>query len=181
MADKREASEEAFAGDILGLHNHGTIQIGDTFTEGEKLKFTGIPNFAPELFRRVRLKDPLKAKALNKGLDQLSEEGATQVFRPLINNDLILGAVGVLQFDVVAHRLLTEYGVECGFENIQVSTARWLEFPDAQMERDFRKKNEVNIALDGAESLTYIAPNMVNLNLTQERWPEVIFRTTREI
>lgn len=181
MADKRETSEEAYAGDILGLHNHGTIQIGDTFTEGEKLKFTGIPNFAPELFRRVRLKDPLKAKALNKGLDQLSEEGATQVFRPIINNDLILGAVGVLQFDVVAHRLLTEYGVECAFEAVQVATARWLEFPDAQMERDFRKKNEANIALDGAESMTYVAPNMVNLNLTQERWPEVIFRTTREI
>ena len=181
MADKRETSEEAFAGDILGLHNHGTIQIGDTFTEGEKLKFTGIPNFAPELFRRVRLKDPLKAKALNKGLDQLSEEGATQVFRPLINNDLILGAVGVLQFDVVAHRLLTEYNVECSFENVQVATARWLEFPDQQMERDFKKKNEVNVALDGAGSLTYIAPNMVNLNLTQERWPEVVFRTTREI
>ncbi len=181
MADKRETSEEAYAGDIIGLHNHGTIQIGDTFSEGEALKFTGIPNFAPELFRRVRLKDPLRAKALNKGLDQLSEEGATQIFRPLINNDLILGAVGILQFDVVAHRLLAEYSVECSFENVQVATARWLEFPDDQMERDFRKKNEVNIALDGSESLTYIAPNMVNLNLTQERWPDVIFRTTREI
>ena len=181
MADKRESSEEAFAGDILGLHNHGTIQIGDTFTEGEVLKFTGIPNFAPELFRRVRLKDPLRAKALNKGLDQLSEEGATQVFRPLINNDLILGAVGVLQFDVVAHRLLSEYGVECSFENVQVATARWLEFPDAQMEKEFRKKNESNLAYDGTESLTYIAPNQVNLSLTQERWPDVIFRTTREI
>ncbi len=181
MADKRDQADEAYAGDIIGLHNHGTIQIGDTFTEGEQLKFTGIPNFAPELFRRVRLKDPLRAKALNKGLDQLSEEGATQVFRPLISNDLILGAVGVLQFDVVAHRLQTEYAVECSFENVQVSTARWLEFPDAQMERDFRRKNEANTALDGAGCLTYIAPNRVNLTLTQERWPEVIFHETREI
>ena len=181
MADKREQADDAYAGDIIGLHNHGTIQIGDSFTEGEKLKFTGIPNFAPELFRRVRLKDPLRAKQLNKGLDQLSEEGATQVFRPLINNDLILGAVGVLQFDVVAHRLQSEYGVECSFENVQVATARWLEFPDAEMEREFRRKNEVNLALDGSTALTYLAPNRVNLSLTQERWPDVIFHETREI
>ena len=181
MADKREQTEEAFAGDILGVHNHGTIQIGDTFTEGEELKFTGIPNFAPELFRRVRLLDPLRAKALQKGLIQLSEEGATQVFRPLINNDLILGAIGVLQFEVVAYRLKAEYNVECGFDNVQVATARWLHFPDAKMEEDFRRKNESNIALDGADHLTYIAPNMINLQLTMERWPEVQFRETREI
>lgn len=181
MAEKRDQTTQAYAGDILGVHNHGTIQIGDTFTEGEELKFTGIPNFAPELFRRVRLKDPLRAKALQKGLVQLSEEGATQVFRPLINNDLILGAVGVLQFDVVAHRLKSEYNVECAFEGVQVATARWLHFADAKMEEDFRRKNEVNIALDGAEHITYIAPNMVNLQLTMERWPDVEFRQTREI
>lgn len=181
MADKRGQTEEAFAGDILGVHNHGTIQIGDTFTEGELLKFTGIPNFAPELFRRVRLKDPLRAKALQKGLIQLSEEGATQVFRPLINNDMILGAVGVLQFDVVAHRLKNEYNVECSFEPVQVATARWLEFPDGQTEEAFKKKNEMNLALDGSDSLTYIAPNMVNLQLAQERAPDVVFRETREV
>ena len=181
MADRREQTEDAWAGDILGLHNHGTIQIGDTFTEGEELKFTGIPNFAPELFRRVRLRDPLKAKALQKGLIQLSEEGATQVFRPLISNDLILGAVGILQFDVVAHRLQNEYRVECSFEAVQVARARWLAFPDVKMEQEFRRKNEQNLALDGAENLTYIAPNMVNLQLAQERWPDVEFRATREV
>ncbi len=181
MASKRDATEEAYAGDILGIHNHGTIQIGDTFTEGEELKFTGIPNFAPELFRRVRLQDPLRAKALQKGLIQLSEEGATQVFRPLINNDLILGAVGILQFDVVAHRLKAEYKVDCGFEAVQVATARWLEFPDAKTEQEFRRKNEANLALDGTGALTYVAPNMVNLQLTVERWPDVVFRETREI
>ncbi len=181
MASKRDATEEAWAGDILGIHNHGTIQIGDTFTEGEELKFTGIPNFAPELFRRVRLRDPLRAKALQKGLIQLSEEGATQVFRPVQNNDMILGAVGILQFDVVAHRLKAEYNVECSFEAVQVATARWVHFPDARMEEEFRRKNEQNIALDGANELTYIAPNMVNLQLTIERWPDVDFRTTREI
>jgi peptide chain release factor 3 len=181
MASRRDQAEEAWAGDILGVHNHGTIQIGDTFTEGEELKFTGIPNFAPELFRRVRLQDPLRAKALQKGLIQLSEEGATQVFRPLISNDMILGAVGVLQFDVVAHRLKTEYKVECSFEPVQVATARWLHFPDAKTESDFRRKNEVNLATDGSGALTYVAPNMVNLQLTMERWPDVEFRETREI
>lgn len=181
MASKREHAEDAYAGDILGVHNHGTIQIGDTFTEGETLKFSGIPNFAPELFRRVSLQDPLRAKALQKGLIQLSEEGATQVFRSLISNDLILGAVGILQFDVVAHRLKSEYNVDCSFEPVQVATARWLHFPDEKMREDFRRKNESNLAMDGADCLTYVAPNRVNLQLTEERWPEVEFRQTREI
>ena len=181
MAAKRGQAEDAFAGDIIGLHNHGTIQIGDTFSEGEELKFTGIPNFAPELFRRVVLRDPLKAKALRKGLVQLSEEGATQVFRPLENNDLILGAVGILQFDVVAHRLLHEYGVECSFEAVPVVTARWLQFNDDRAEEQFRNRVRSGLALDGAGALTYIAPNRVNLQLTQERWPEVEFLTTREV
>ena len=118
MASDRSAADEAFAGDIIGLHNHGTINIGDTFTEGEKLTFTGIPNFAPEMFRRAVLKDPLKMKALAKGLDQLCEEGATQLFKPLRNNDMILGAVGQLQFEVVAFRLQDEYAVTCVFETI---------------------------------------------------------------
>jgi len=180
MAARRGNADEAFAGDILGLHNHGTIQIGDTFTEGENLKFTGIPNFAPELFLRVRLADPLRAKALHKGLMQLSEEGATQVFRPLMNNDLILGAVGVLQFDVVAHRLKTEYNVDCAFEAVAVSTARWVRCPDPKTENDFKRKNEQNLALDGLDTLTYIAPNRANLRLVMDRWPDVHFRSTRE-
>ncbi len=117
MAADRSAADEAFAGDIIGLHNHGTINIGDTFTEGEKLTFTGIPNFAPEMFRRAVLKDPLKIKALAKGLGQLCEEGATQLFKPLRNNDMILGAVGQLQFEVVAFRLQDEYAVTSVFED----------------------------------------------------------------
>ncbi len=180
MAAKRGAAEVAYAGDILGLHNHGTIQIGDTFTEGENLKFIGIPNFAPELFRRVRLADPLRAKALQKGLIQLSEEGATQVFRPVMNNSLVLGAVGILQFDVVAYRLKNEYGVDCAFESVPVATARWLEFPDAKQEQEFQRKANANLARDGADTWAYIAPNMANLRLTMERWPEVKFHATRE-
>lgn len=180
MAGDRSHVEEAWPGDIIGLHNHGTIQIGDTFTQGENMKFTGIPNFAPELFRRIRLRDPLKQKQLLKGLVQLSEEGAVQVFRPLINNDLIVGAVGVLQFDVVVSRLKSEYNVEALYESVNVSTARWVECADVKKFEDFKRKTEMNLALDGGDNLTYIAPTMVNLNLTQERYPEVLFRKTRE-
>jgi len=162
------------------LHNHGTIQIGDTFTQGESLKFSGIPNFAPELFRRIRLRDPLKQKQLLKGLVQLSEEGAVQVFRPLQNNDLIVGAVGVLQFDVVQQRLRDEYKVECIYEPVSVSTARWVYCSDSKMLEDFKRKGGENLAIDGGGYLTYIAPTRVNLSLTQERWPDIDFRATRE-
>ncbi len=181
MAASREQADNAWPGDILGFHNHGTIQIGDTFTEGEEIQFTGIPFFAPELFRRVQLKDPLKMKALLKGLQQLSEEGATQLFRPMRNNDLILGAIGVLQFEVVVHRLKGEYNVECAYEPVQVYTARWVHCEDEKMLAEFKKKNEANLAVDGAGDLTYIAPTRVNLDLTIERWPDVDFRATREI
>ncbi|CNH53447.1 peptide chain release factor 3 [Yersinia thracica] len=180
MAGDRSHLEEAYAGDIIGLHNHGTIQIGDTFTQGEEMKFTGIPNFAPELFRRIRLRDPLKQKQLLKGLVQLSEEGAVQVFRPLTNNDLIVGAVGVLQFEVVSSRLKSEYNVEAVYESVNVSTARWVECDDVKKFEEFKRKNEVNLALDGGDNLSYIAPTMVNLNITQERYPEIRFRKTRE-
>ncbi|HLU10303.1 MAG TPA: peptide chain release factor 3, partial [Oceanobacillus sp.] len=180
MAGDREQVEEAYAGDIIGLHNHGTIQIGDTFTAGEVMRFSGIPNFAPELFRRIRLRDPLKAKQLQKGLIQLSEEGAVQVFRPLNNNDLIVGAVGTLQFDVVVHRLKSEYKVEAIYEAVNVSTARWVTSSSAQKLEEFRRKVGDNLALDGADNLTYIAPTMVNLQLAIERYPDIRFHKTRE-
>lgn len=180
MAGDRERAEEAIAGDIIGLHNHGTIQLGDTFSSGPDLRFTGIPNFAPELFRRIRLKDPLKAKQLQKGLMQLSEEGAVQVFRPLRNNDLIVGAVGVLQFDVVVSRLRTEYKVDAVYEPINVATARWVTCNDPRKLEMFEKKAYENLALDGSDNLTYIAPTMVNLQLAIERHPEVSFHKTKE-
>jgi peptide chain release factor 3 len=180
MASDRGQVEEAYAGDIIGLHNHGTIQIGDTFTQGEELHFKGIPNFAPELFRRVVLKNPLKMKALHKGLTQLCEEGASQLFKPLKNNDLIVGAVGVLQFDVVAFRLKDEYGVECQFENISVATARWVSCDDEKKLQEFKTKAMENLALDHSGSLTYLAPTKVNLDLAMERWPDIEFFATRE-
>ncbi len=180
MASERETVEEAYAGDIIGIPNHGNIQIGDTFSEGEMLAFTGIPFFAPELFRSVRIKNPLKIKQLQKGLQQLGEEGAVQVFKPAHGGDLILGAVGVLQFEVVAHRLLTEYGVEAIFDNCAIWTARWVSCEDRRMLEDFEKNLTNNVAIDAAGSLAYLAPNRVNLDLTRERWPKVVFHETRE-
>ncbi len=180
MAAEREQAEEAYAGDIIGLHNHGTINIGDTFTEGERLAFTGIPNFAPEIFRRAVLKDPLRMKALQKGLAQLCEEGATQLFKPLRNNDLILGAVGQLQFEVVAFRLQDEYGVQCVFEPVNVYTARWIATEDPRALEELRARAHDHLAVDHAGALVYLAPSRVNLELTLERWPKIGFRETRE-
>jgi peptide chain release factor 3 len=179
LAGDRALLEEAYAGDIIGLHNHGSIRIGDTFTSGEDFRFTGIPNFAPELFKRIRLKDPLKMKQLQKGLIQLSEEGAVQVFRPLANNDLIVGAVGVLQFDVVVARLKAEYNVDAIYEHVNVATARWIYGSDKDVD-NIKRKAEANVALDGGDNLTYIAPTMVNLSLAQERHPDITFAATRE-
>ncbi|MBZ0091773.1 MAG: peptide chain release factor 3 [Sulfuricellaceae bacterium] len=180
MAQDRNTTDEAYAGDIIGIPNHGTIRLGDAFSEGEDLKFTGIPSFAPELFRRAHLRNPLKMKQLQKGLQQLAEEGATQLFRPLDNNDLVLGAVGMLQFDVVAHRLQHEYGVDVLFESYSVATARWLRGSDADLKK-LADQYGHNVALDGANEYVYLAPNKVNLTLTQERFPSIRFLETREV
>ena len=180
MASDREIVDTAYPGDVIGLHNHGTISIGDTFTVGEKLSYTGIPNFAPELFRRARLRDPLKLKQLQKGLAQLSEEGATQFFRPLMSNELILGAVGTLQFEVVAYRLKDEYGVDASFEPVGVITARWVHCENAKKFEEFREKNALNLGVDAAGQLVYLAPTRVNLQLAIERAPDVRFAATRE-
>ena len=181
MSHTRELVEEAFAGDIIGIPNHGNIQIGDSFTEGERLTFTGIPFFAPELFRAVRIKNPLKMKQLQKGLQQLGEEGAVQVFRPHNGGDLILGAVGVLQFEVVTARLANEYGVDAVFESVSIWSARWVSCSDRKKLAEFEKANILNLATDAGGNLTYLAPNRVNLSLTEERWPDIRFHETREL
>lgn len=180
MAQDRNTTDEAWPGDILGIPNHGTVVLGDAFSEGEDIQFTGIPCFAPEHFRRAQIRNPMKMKQLQKGLQQLAEEGATQLFRPIHSNDLILGAVGTLQFDVVAHRLEFEYGVDCFFEPYNVSTARWLR-GDAAMIQQLAEKSGVNVALDGAGDYVYLAPNRVNLNMTREKYPDIVFLETREI
>lgn len=180
MAAERGLATDAWPGDVIGIHNHGTIAIGDSFTQGENLAFTGIPNFAPELFRRARLQDPLKLKQLHKGLAQLSEEGATQFFRPLFGNDLILGAVGVLQFDVATYRLKDEYAVDAIFETVNIVAARWVRCTDAKIMDAFRDKYSMHLAEDASGSLVYLAPTRVNLQLAQERSPNIQFLTTSE-
>lgn len=180
MAQDRALVEEAWPGDIIGIHNHGTIKIGDTFSEREPLQYTGIPNFAPEHFRRVRLKSPLKAKQLQKGLTQLAEEGAVQVFRPLDGNDFILGAVGALQFEVTVARLKAEYGVDAAYEPIGYNTARWVICPDRVQLKAFEKANRAQLALDTGGNLTLLAEGEWEIKFVAERWPEATFLKTRE-
>ncbi len=180
MAQDRANVEEAFPGDIIGLHNHGTIKVGDTFSDKEPLKFTGIPSFAAEHFRRVRLKSPLKAKQLEKGLKQLSEEGAIQVFRPLLSNDYIVGAVGVLQFDVTMERLKTEYGVDAIYEGVDYATARWISSKDSKKLAEFEKKNQASLSHDAEGNLSYLAPSEWRLGYVMEQWPDIVFAKTRE-
>jgi len=180
MAQDRENVEEAYPGDIIGIHNHGTIAIGDTFTDKEPLKFLGIPYFAPEHFRRVILKNPMKFKQLQKGLTQLSEEGAVQVFKPLAGNHYILGAVGPLQFDVVMERLKAEYGAEVIYEPVDYVTARWIECSDRKMLMDFEKALQPHLARDAGGYLTYLAPSEWRLNHTMKEWPDLVFLKTRE-
>jgi peptide chain release factor 3 len=180
MASSREQVEEAYAGDIIGLPNHGNMQIGDSFSEGELLQFTGIPYFAPDFFRSVRIRNPLKIKQLHKGLQQLGEEGAVQVFKPVQGGDLVLGAVGVLQFEVVASRLMNEYGVDAVFEGTSISSARWVSGDDKRMLADFENALGHNVAYDAAGNMAYLATSGVNLRLTQERWPKLTFHATRE-
>jgi len=180
MAQDRTNVDEAYPGDIIGIHNHGTIKIGDTFTEKENLRFTGIPNFAPELFRRVILKNPLKQKQLQKGLTQLAEEGAVQFFRPLVGSDYLLGAVGALQFDVTVARLKAEYGVDAVYEPVGFSVARWVDCEDKKKLKDFTKKHELSVARDSEGRLTYLAPHSWHLDFIMKDWPHVSFLKTRE-
>ena len=180
MANERVASDDAVAGDIIGIHNHGQLQIGDTLTEGEALAFKGIPYFAPELFRVTRPRDPFKAKQLQKGLQELGEEGAIQVFERAWNNTLLLGAVGELQFDVVADRLAREYKVDALYDAANIATARWLTFPDAATHRNFENENAASMATDVDGNPVFLAANKYILQVTMERWTKVGFHITRE-
>ena len=180
MAQDRVIMTDAVAGDIIGIYNHGQLHIGDTLTSGEKLAFTGIPNFAPELFRAARSKDPFKAKQLQKGLQELGEEGAIQVFTGEFGN-ILLGAVGQLQFEIVAQRLATEYKVDALYESTDVSTARWLSFPDEKTRKDFEAEQNARLATDVNGNLVYLATSIYNLETTMKHWPQVTFHTTREM
>jgi len=172
---------EAFPGDIIGIYNHGTIKIGDTFSEKEPLKFTGIPNFAPDHFRRVILKNPLKIKQLQKGLIQLGEEGAVQVFRPVTSNEYLLGVVGLLQFDITMARLKSEYGVDAAYEPVVYKVARWVDCGDSKKMAEFEKKNSACMARDSEGTLAFLTTSEWELGFYMEKWPDISFYKTREI
>ncbi len=183
MAQARQNVEHAFPGDIIGIHNHGTIKIGDTFTgmpSKEPLRFTGIPSFAPDLFRQVRLRTPLRLKQLDKGLRQLSEEGAIQVFRPLQGNSWILGAVGALQFDVTMHRLKHEYGADAVSEPVDLAAARFVTCDDRAALDAFERACQHNLARDAEGNLAYLAASQWRLEHAMEQHPAVVFHKTRE-
>ncbi|OQY00680.1 MAG: peptide chain release factor 3 [Desulfobacteraceae bacterium 4572_130] len=180
MAQERKNITHAYPGDIIGIYNHGTIKIGDTFTEKEPLKFVGIPSFAPEHFRRVILKNPMKMKSFLKGLTQLAEEGAIQVFRPIINNDYILGAVGTLQFDVTIARLKNEYNVDAEYEPIDLCVARWITCDNQNKLKDFKKQNSSSIAMDSEGWITFLTTSEYQLGFAVKAWPDVEFHKTRE-
>lgn len=180
LSSERSLTEKAQSGDIIGIYNHGGIQIGDTFTEGEQLEFIGIPSFAPEIFKMISIKNPLKQKNLQKGLTELAEEGAIQVFRPMAYQSTMIGAVGLLQFDVVAHRLLHEYQVDCHFQPASSVSVRWLDSDNNTMLDKIQANYPTYLAHDSFGRLVYLVPNMAHLRLIQEKFPDIYFHQTRE-
>ena len=179
MAAERELAEEAFAGDVIGIPNHGVLRVGDSLSESGTLRFAGLPNFAPEILRRVRVKDPLKAKHLKKALEGLAEEGVTQLFRPNLGSDFIVGAVGQLQFEVMADRLQNEYQLEVAFEQSPYGEARWLTGPKAEVE-DFVTKHRTSVAEDIDGQPVYLAKSAWDINYAAERYPKVVFHRAKE-
>ena len=180
FAQSRDLAEEAWPGDIIGIPNHGTLRVGETLSEGEKIHFTGIPDFAPEILQRVRLDDPLKAKHLQKALESLAEEGVTQVFRPQIGAGWIVGVVGRLQLDVLLTRIEQEYGIQVGFEESPFVTARWVSADDPAELRRFTDRNKASLAEDRDACPVYMARNLWDMNRVQEDFPKLRFTATRE-
>ena len=180
FAQDRELAEEAYAGDVIGIPNHGVLRVGDSLSESGKVRFAGIPNFAPEILRRAQLGDPLKAKHLRKALESLAEEGVTQLFRPAMGSDMIVGAVGALQIDVMKERIKAEYGLDVTFEPVMYDTARWISSDDPKALDSFAAKNQANMAedLDGAP--VYLAKSAWDVGYAQEKNPDIRFANTRE-
>jgi len=179
LARERNLAEEAWPGDIIGIPNHGTLRIGDTLTEGEELRITGIPSFAPEILRRVRLEDPMKSKHLKRALEQLAEEGVTRVFRPLTGGDWIVGVVGPLQLEVLAARIKSEYDLGVRFEQSQFETARWVSGAAEEVKR-FEDANRSMIAEDHDGVPVFLARNAWDLDRMTKDWPKLTFNATRE-
>ncbi len=180
MSQRREAVEEAYAGDIIGFTTHGGVQLGDTITDGANLQFTGLPFFAPEMFMTVVLKNPLRTKQLQQGLAQLGEEGAIQVFKPDAGGNMLLGAVGQLQFEVVQHRLKAEYDADVRLEGCQYTGARWITADNAADLRAFTDAYPLRLAHDAADTLAYLCTSPYDVRLAQERFPKIHFHPLRE-
>ena len=180
LRQRREAVDEAYAGDIIGFTTHGGVQLGDTITDGANLQFTGLPFFAPEMFMTVVLKNPLRTKQLQQGLAQLGEEGAIQVFRPDMGGNMLLGAVGQLQFEVVQHRLKTEYDCDVRLESCQYTGARWISADTPEELRKFCDAYPQRMAHDAANALAYLCTSPYDVRLAQERFPKIHFHPLRE-
>jgi peptide chain release factor 3 len=180
LARDRNLAEEAWPGDILGIPNHGSLRIGDTLSESEELRVTGIPNFAPEILRRVKIEDPMKSKHLRHALGQLAEEGVTRIFKPLSGGDWIVGVVGALQLDVLTARLADEYELATRFEGAPYQAARWLETEDRSALESFLDRNRSAAAEDHDGIPVFLARNPWDLRTTVEEWPQIRFKETRE-
>jgi peptide chain release factor 3 len=180
QANQRELAEDAWAGDIVGIPNHGTLRIGDALTEGETLHFTGIPSFAPEFLRRVRANDPMKAKHLGRALEQIAEEGGAQVFKMFLGSDFIVGVVGALQFDVLADRIASEFDLPCHFEGTSFEVVRWVDADDPKLIKKFADANRDNIAEDHSGATVFLARNDWQLNRAKQDYPQLRFLQTRE-
>jgi peptide chain release factor 3 len=179
MAQDREAAEEAFAGDIIGIPNHGNLRIGDALTEGETLTFSDIPSFAPEIMQRVISTDPMKAKHLGEALQQLAEEGAARVFKPVYDSGWIVGVIGALQFDILADRIRTEYNIPVKFEPTTLYTARWLSSGDDKKLKGFTDKNQSALAYDHDNDPVFLARNAWHLTDAEEKYPDIKFTATK--
>ncbi len=181
FAEEREIAEKAYPGDVIGVPNHGQLRVGDTLSEGEEIHVTGLPAFAPEILRRVRLTDTMRVKQMRRGLEDLAEEGLVQIFKPAIGTNWIVGVVGVLQLDVVVDRLKTEYQTEIGFETAMYNTARWIECEDRLKLDKFLETNRAHVALDRDDKPVYLFKNAWEVNYIGEKNPDIGFRETREI
>jgi peptide chain release factor 3 len=180
MAQDREIADEAFPGDVIGIPNHGVLRVGDSLSESGQVSFRGIPNFAPEILKRCRVADPLKQKHLRKALESLAEEGVTQLFKPTVGADLVIGAVGALQFDVLEERLKAEYGLDVLFETSPFQAARWVSAPARADVEAFVEKNKMQMAddLDGAP--VYLGKSAWEIGYVQDKNPAIRFSTTKE-
>ena len=180
FAEEREIAETAYPGDVIGVPNHGQLRVGDTLTEGEDIHVTGLPAFAPEILRRVRLGDTMKVKQMRQGLQDLAEEGLVQIFKPDIGSNWIVGVVGILQLDVVVDRLKAEYGAEIGFEPVNYATARWIETDPATLQKMI-ENHRMSIAEDRDDRPVFLFKNAWEVGYIGEKYPDVKFRETREI